>query len=318
MTEKLGARCALVAIDCGKRAGAAVFGCAGLIKAQLLEDPHGLFLQKDYDRSLCALLPSGLRLTHVALEGNYGRREWRHAALTHGADVDVISVPPMAWRELVLLPEERTSGLVAKHASRWVARQMMSDGGLFTQQPLDHNIAESVLIGAYVAHGLGWFGDRLPLVRRDGRGLVDLPLNAHERVRLAAQDGEEALIHLLRTAARGGSEAVHWEAVGALRSQSHLSKSACDALTLTDVAMLLRAERLDAAADAARVLRMVSAHREHRSAVAHAVHDQRAAEWLGRRLHAAWGEADERGCAHALAAMQDLAHILALRGAWAV
>lgn len=202
---------ALLAVDCGRRAGVSVYGCGG---AGLLRYAPCCGRER-LEAVIASVMPNGFILSHLVLEGRYNSLAWQTAAEEHaGRSVDTTHMHASEWRKTWLTAQETSSGRLAKAASRSVARQIMHDSGMDCGAALDHNVAESLLVGAHAAHQRGWL-HRTPLVRRDPDGLVTLPLSTRARIELACHDGTDVLFGLLRTAVRSENEAVPREAVQA-------------------------------------------------------------------------------------------------------
>jgi Icc-related predicted phosphoesterase len=111
------------------------------------------------------------RVTHIAIEGaDPGMREaWSNAAQCNGDDrpIALLNISPEEWRSHLLTKKERASGFDAKAAARLIARQVVADYGTMQvhQGKFQTDMAESVVMGIYVARKLGWV-TREPAVRR--------------------------------------------------------------------------------------------------------------------------------------------------------
>ena len=305
-----GGRKIMLAIDLGRRVGISVidssgsllrYGGAAVAKRHGPSwDTHALTVLRGYPDSVTQTVgtqagkgapewmkrryvESGDTITHLAMEGTKGREEWVAAAKSlspEDAEIEVIDVEQSAWREQVLLPEESATRIRAQEASRWIARQVVADmgEGLEPAGPMEHNIAQSVLIGRYTAEQLGWRAKSEPPVRREPSGMVSLPhLSAMERVEIALEDGIGAVLEL----ARSGDAEVQELAVATLAAercyQLRMDTTGRDvkrAIAYEAIPILtstMCSGSATAKERAARVLRKFAVFSEYRSAVAECV-----------------------------------------------
>ena len=118
------------------------------------------------------------RITHIAIEG--GDPVFREAWAETRGDVSVLSVPPEEWRAGLLTKKERKSGKDAKAAARLIARQVVSEFGTMDLHDgkFKTDVAESVVLGMYVARKLGWISTQGPVVRRYSNGNIVVPPKA--------------------------------------------------------------------------------------------------------------------------------------------
>jgi len=100
--------------------------------------------------------------TFVVMEGDKDLGAiWSRAAQRMG--VEVISVAPRTWREVILLPRERRSGQDAKAAADGAARAIIEWSGAPKPTSLRHDAAEAILIGLWGVYEVGWI-DEFPHV----------------------------------------------------------------------------------------------------------------------------------------------------------
>lgn len=307
----------MLAIDLGRRVGISAFdtsgrllrcGCAATVKREGWKHHAHTTLYGYPDTVLKSgsnqtppewirrrFVHEGEVVTHLVIEGPGKMGHAFRAAVQSSSagthEVEVLDVQATEWREVLLDAEERSTGSRAKETSRWIARQLLSDlapDGSDAQAmgrargangAIDHNAAESVLIGTFVAsQKLGWLSSRKPLVRRDARGMVALHgsiASAAQRVALAHADGIGAVVQLLRTAMARGAAEVAEAAVARLGSEQSLllhgearARAAVHVEAIPILAGVVRTGSARAKEHAALALRRIALVAELRRAVA--------------------------------------------------
>ena len=137
---------ALLAIDLGLKTGFAVYGPCGQLRSyRSTRFPNHAAIKRAAWRVLCEIED----LTLVVMEGDARIADvWRKVARKRGAAV--VMVAPHTWREVLLAPRERRSGVAAKRAADRIARELIaqSPAPLPTGR-LTSDVAEAVLIGRW-------------------------------------------------------------------------------------------------------------------------------------------------------------------------
>ena len=182
----------LMAVDLGLRSGISLFNNHGeLVRYEQfhfsdeldLEDSAGRLLEqwehdvnKDTSNENEALKP--WRVTHIAIEGaDPGMRNaWSRVAQTREQELSLLCISPEEWRAHLLTKKEKASGSSAKEAARLIARQVVADFGSMEvhKGKFKTDVAESVVMGVYVARKLGWV-KREPAVRRYTNDRIVVP-----------------------------------------------------------------------------------------------------------------------------------------------
>lgn len=148
----------LLAVDAGLRAGLAVYERSG----RLVEYRSTNFGSVSRLKRGVYGVVSGIEgLEHIVVEGGGGgfaepwlkeaeRRHWTSRAVDAGV-----------WREVLLLPRDRRSGVSAKEQADTVARRVIEWSGARRPTSLRHDAAEAILIGLWAVLDRGWL-DALP------------------------------------------------------------------------------------------------------------------------------------------------------------
>jgi hypothetical protein len=175
----------LMAVDLGLKSGVSLFSYQGkLIRYEqfhfdrvTLQDDITKLIQ-EWEQDAARMIPNSdgrpFKVSHIAIEGGDTNLLgiWERAA----PDYPLLRVRPEEWRAELLTEKENHDGASAKAASRLIARQVVQDYGIMEQHTgkFQTDVAESVLLGLFVARRLGWI-DRQPAVRRYSNGNVVTP-----------------------------------------------------------------------------------------------------------------------------------------------
>ena len=175
----------LMAVDLGLKSGVSLFNSQGkLVRYEQFHfdrDTIQVYIAKlirEWEQDAATLIPTeegtSFKVSHIAIEGGDTSllRVWERAA----PDYSLLRVRPEEWRAELLTEKENHDGASAKAASRLIARQVVEDYGIMEQHSgkFQTDVAESVLLGLYVARRLGWI-EREPAVRRYTNGNVVTP-----------------------------------------------------------------------------------------------------------------------------------------------
>lgn len=142
----------LLAIDAGLRAGIAVYGASGRLQSYRSTN-FGSFSR--LKKGVYGVIAGVDGLTRVVVEGggtiaDPWLREVERRGLT-GLRVDA-----GIWRERLLLPRDRRSGIDAKQQADVVARRVIEWSGAARPTSLRHDAAEAILVGLWGVLEAGW------------------------------------------------------------------------------------------------------------------------------------------------------------------
>lgn len=147
----------LLAVDAGLRAGLAIFGADGRLESYRSTNFGS---HQRLKRGVYGVMRGIDGLTDVVVEGGgqiadpwlreIDRRELRGTRVDAGV-----------WREVLLLPRDRRSGVDAKEQADVVARRVIEWSGAARPTSLRHDAAEAVLVGLWGVLEAGWL-DEVP------------------------------------------------------------------------------------------------------------------------------------------------------------
>jgi len=144
----------LLAVDTGLKMGIALFGRDGRLcwyRSRRIQNYTKL------KRIVHSLLRDSPDITHLVLEGGGGPAEvWRNEAIR--MEKTVINISAETWRENLLYPRRRKTGIEAKKNAGLLARQVIEWSGAKRPSALRHDAAEAILIGLWGVLKLGWLG----------------------------------------------------------------------------------------------------------------------------------------------------------------
>jgi hypothetical protein len=143
----------LLAVDAGLRAGLAVFGDDGRLQEYRSTNFGSLPRLKRAVYGVVAEIPG---LTHLIIEGGGGgiAAPWLKEARRR--DLEVQCIDARVWRERLLIPRTRRSGIDAKEAADALARQVIAWSGAPRPTSLRHDAAEAILAGLWGVLEAGW------------------------------------------------------------------------------------------------------------------------------------------------------------------
>lgn len=145
----------LVAVDLGLRTGFAVYAPAsdGQVRLRRYWSAH-LGSRSTLRRAAPSVLSQVGPVGSVVVEGDRDMaRIWERAARHHGAPTTTVSAE--RWRELLLVPRDRRTGVLAKQAARRLAEQVIAwsrtdaGGPPLPTGPLRHDTADAIMVGLW-------------------------------------------------------------------------------------------------------------------------------------------------------------------------
>lgn len=154
----------LLAIDAGLRAGVAIFGPDGRLERYRSTNFGAIPRLKRGVYRVMAEVPG---LARVVVEGGGGgyAEPWLREAERRGTPGRVVHVE--AWRERLLLPRDRRTGVAAKEQADTLARRVIAWSGAPRPTSLRHDAAEAILIGLWGVLEAGWLAE-VPREVREG------------------------------------------------------------------------------------------------------------------------------------------------------
>jgi hypothetical protein len=162
MTE-VDVRPRLLAVDAGLRAGLAVYSRSGI-----LEDYRSTNFgsRPRLKRGVYGVVSTIPRLDRVVVEGGGGgfAEPWLKEAARRGWVARTVDAG--AWRERLLRPRDRRTGVAAKEQAEILARRVIAWSGAARPTSLRHDAAEAILIGLWAVLEWGWLAE-LPEELRD-------------------------------------------------------------------------------------------------------------------------------------------------------
>eukprot|EP00559_Dactyliosolen_fragilissimus_P004134 CAMPEP_0184861600 /NCGR_PEP_ID=MMETSP0580-20130426/6244_1 /TAXON_ID=1118495 /ORGANISM="Dactyliosolen fragilissimus" /LENGTH=737 /DNA_ID=CAMNT_0027359145 /DNA_START=578 /DNA_END=2791 /DNA_ORIENTATION=- len=182
----------LLAIDLGLKCGASLFDETGkLLRYEQLEfkESEALYAEaplliddweSDVNKSAAInnseqQLSKKKVISYLAIEGG---GELLHAWEScieeeNKKHIQLVRIRPEEWRANLLLPNERKCGRSCKEAARLIARQIVSEFGVMDNHrgKFKTDVAESVAMGYYFAHHLGWI-QKQPIISRYSNGKI--------------------------------------------------------------------------------------------------------------------------------------------------
>ena len=142
----------LMAVDLGLRAGIALYDSRGRLLSYRSTNFGSMSRLK---RGVTGLVKPQEELAWVVVEGDRRMGEvWEGAALHRGARFDWVS--PEQWRQTLLIPRKRRTGLKAKAEAEVLAKKVIRWSELKGPTSLRHDAAEAILIGLWAVLTLGW------------------------------------------------------------------------------------------------------------------------------------------------------------------
>ena len=156
---------ALLAVDLGLRTGLAVYDRNGRLQSY---SSRNFGSRERLKRGAEATLRETGDIAWLIVEGDAALgRIWARAAERRGAQT--VSVPAERWREALLHPSERRSGVQAKRAADTLAKLVISWSGLARPTALRHDAAEAILAGLWGCLGVGLLAEVPPPLRLQQR-----------------------------------------------------------------------------------------------------------------------------------------------------
>ena len=144
---------ALLAVDAGLRAGLAVYDARGRLREYRSTNFGSLPRLKKAVYGVVSELPG---LQRLVIEGGGGgiAAPWLKEARRRG--LEVRQVDAGVWREALLIPRVRRTGVDAKEAADTLAREVIEWSGAPRPTSLRHDAAEAILIGLWGVMEAGW------------------------------------------------------------------------------------------------------------------------------------------------------------------
>jgi len=150
-------------VDAGLRAGIAIYSGDGRLESYRSTNFGALARLK---RGVYSVMRDVEGLTAVVVEGGGTFADpWLREIERRG--VSGARVDAGIWREKLLLPRDRRSGVDAKEQADIVARRIIAWSGAPKPTSLRHDAAEAILIGLWGVLRVGWV-DAVPQEVLDG------------------------------------------------------------------------------------------------------------------------------------------------------
>jgi hypothetical protein len=143
----------LLAVDAGLRAGLAVYGADGRLQEYRSTNFGSLSRLK---KAVYRVVSDIDGLTHMVVEGGGGGIDAPWLKEARRLDLWVRQVDARVWREPLLIPRVRRSGVDAKEAADSLAREVIDWSGAPRPTSLRHDAAEAILIGLWGVLEVGW------------------------------------------------------------------------------------------------------------------------------------------------------------------
>jgi len=143
----------LLAIDAGVRAGIAIYTSDGRLESYRSTN----FGSTRTLRTAAYSVMSGVMgLERVVVEGAGGgiAQPWLKESQRRG--IALRQVNAGIWRERLLLPRDRRTGVAAKEQADVIARRVIAWSGATRPTSLRHDAAEAILIGLWGVLEAGW------------------------------------------------------------------------------------------------------------------------------------------------------------------
>ena len=143
----------LLAVDAGLRAGIAIYSRAGILEEYRSTNFGSLPRLK---RGVYGVMSATPGLDRLVVEGGGGgfAEPWLKEASRR--DWVARSVDAGVWRERLLRPRNRRTGVAAKDQADVLARRVIAWSGATRPTSLRHDAAEAILIGLWAALEWGW------------------------------------------------------------------------------------------------------------------------------------------------------------------
>lgn len=155
----------LLALDLGLRAGIAVYGDDGRLRAYRSTNFGSMSRLK---RAIPQVLDRVYGLSWMVAEGDRRLFEiWQREAERRGAETRWVQT--LAWRNRMLFQREHRDRRTAKESATVLAREVIAWSGAPRPTSLRHDAAEAILIGLWGVLETGWLAE-LPAELRRGFG----------------------------------------------------------------------------------------------------------------------------------------------------
>lgn len=143
----------LLAVDAGLRAGLAVYDAEGRLVEYRSTNFGSVSRLRKAVYGVVAEVPG---LSHLVIEGGGGgiAAPWLKEARRRGLGLRQIDA--RVWREMLLVPRVRRTGVDAKEAADDLARRVIEWSDAPRPTSLRHDAAEAILIGLWGVLDAGW------------------------------------------------------------------------------------------------------------------------------------------------------------------
>jgi hypothetical protein len=150
-------------VDAGLRAGLAIYRDDGRLESYRSTNFGSTARLR---RGIHSVLRDAEGLAEVVVEGGGTHADpWLRAIERRG--LAGVRVDAGIWRERLLLPRDRRSGVDAKQQADIVARRVIRWSGAPSPTSLRHDAAEAILVGLWGVLRVGWL-DTVPEAVREG------------------------------------------------------------------------------------------------------------------------------------------------------
>jgi hypothetical protein len=158
------ARRSLLAVDAGLRAGIAVYRGDGRLESYRSTNFGSIRRLKSGVYGVTRKVEG---LAEVVVEGGGGgyAEPWLKEA--HRRGIPGRAVDARVWRERLLLPRDRRTGVAAKEQADTLARRVIAWSGAPSPTALRHDAAEAILVGLWAVLEAGWLSE-VPEAVREG------------------------------------------------------------------------------------------------------------------------------------------------------
>lgn len=152
----------LLAVDAGLRAGLAVYGADGRLEEYRSTNFGSLSRLK---RGVYGVVAAVDGLARIVVEGGGGgfAEPWLKEAARRG--LEARTVDARVWREHLLRPRDRRSGVDAKEQADTLARRVIEWSGAPRPTSLRHDAAEAIAVGLWGVVDAGWLPELPPSLR---------------------------------------------------------------------------------------------------------------------------------------------------------
>jgi hypothetical protein len=140
----------LLAVDCGLKAGLALFELTGKL---IWYRSHNLGNRARLKKAAWSILKEINGLTHLVIEGGGTLADvWIKEGEKRGLNIS--QVHAHEWRKDILLPRQQRSGKQAKQVADELAREIIEQSGAARATSLRHDAAEAILVGWWAVNSL--------------------------------------------------------------------------------------------------------------------------------------------------------------------